>query len=1002
MRASMRSAIGIVGALWAMAQTTAQTPFPDHVIENVTWNNGTHHTAIMQPIFSPGSPGAPITITGTADAEFVSGTQVRLADGFHAGDLSGAGQFHAYIDDALGPTADLVVIAPDPSTYISGHVLHIPKWEKLELGLQLPQDYQDAISSFFANYYSNGTDVPATPGALDRDHDLNPYADDSLLLILTLTSPSNVPRIKWGFYMNEATWANTTPPEEALLAANPSSLLHPYNIRFRFAPDEEGTWQFSLAIKAPHTSTPANDPLPDLLYTGYNFQCDAPLADNHGYLQVNQTNKRNLQFQDGTSFLGLGTNMAGLHRVGAFHIQQRDHTVMKETMEQLHSVGGNFVRIFLGRHVFAPEWVNLGVYDHYFAPFVCSGIGGGDETVGNCQHQLWAFDQLLDHARANDIHIQVCVDPYVAVFGSELSTWGNHPYYIHFLEPNPFPPTAFANNRLDIKSLFFEGGDPANTGEGTVFYYWKRKYKYMLARWGYSVNVASIEPFNEMEHLLTYRDNDLIGSNEVCGENQLEWVKDPDLPDVIRDWFTELANYVRGPVDPNDLAHSPLGDERQLFLASYGNSDPHMQGAEEYYLPLTSDGVDLMDAHKYVGGYLGAQNQPDSDMESAFDDVQDFYADFPDPDPNVPRKPFNQGETNYANTVGVPGWTQCEIQKLFHNYDVSFHNEIWAGAFMGKFATGNTWHWERVFWWPNTSWYPPNDPPPFGNQFQIGSFSMVLNDPNPNMLDIGLPFGIPIENKRIHHHFQPLADLLSHPSWTAYDFFSYGYAPNKAISTGGEVESYYLKNADNSAAIGWVHNRNAWEMNNFYLKSAAGLQNFLGCTAPSDQSIALTGFEPNTEYNITWFPTHVNTTVCPDDVTQMSNGAGNLLLDLATEPFGSTIPYYLDTLHSDYAFIITIAPFVKSMQFLPDSTRTNEGWDFALYPNPTQESVFLRFEDDSPKTVTLLDVTGRALIRHHGVTAIVHHLALDYLAKGAYCVHVGVGANSKVKKLIIN
>ncbi|MBP6698317.1 MAG: T9SS type A sorting domain-containing protein [Flavobacteriales bacterium] len=191
-------------------------------------------------------------------------------------------------------------------------------------------------------------------------------------------------------------------------------------------------------------------------------------------------------------------------------------------------------------------------------------------------------------------------------------------------------------------------------------------------------------------------------------------------------------------------------------------------------------------------------------------------------------------------------------------------------------------------------------------------------------------------------------------------------------------------------------------MNNFYLKSAAGLQNFLGCTAPSDQSIALTGFEPNTEYNITWFPTHTNTTVCPDDTAQTTDGAGTLVLVLATEPFGSTIPYYLDTLHSDYAFIITIAPFVKSMAYISDTARTNGEWDFTLYPNPAQGSVFLRFEDDSPKTVTLLDVTGRALIHHYGVTAIVHHLALGYLAKGAYWVRVGFGVNSKVKKLIIN
>ena len=999
----MRFAIGIVGALLAMAQANAQTPFPDHVIGNDTWNSGTHHTALAQPILSPGSAGAPITITGTADAEFVSGSQVRLADGFHAGDFSGAGQFHTYIDDALGPAADLVVIAPDPTNSISGHVLHVPKWEKLELGLQLPLVYQNAINSFFANYYSNGTDVPATPGALDRDHDLNPYADDSLLLIMSLISPSNVQRVKWGFYMTEAGWASSSPT--ALLADDPSDPLLPYKIRFRFAPDEEGTWQFSLSIKAPHTSTPANDPLPDLFYAGYNFQCDAPLADNHGYLQVNQTNKRNLQFQDGTSFLGLGTNM-GIHRTGTQHLQQRDDTLMRWTMEQLHSVGGNFMRMFLMRYAFAPEWVNLGVYDHYFAPMVCSAGGGAPpDTVGNCQYQCWAFDQMLDHARQNDIYIQACIDPYVAVAGAETHTWGNHPYYIHFLEPNPFPPTAFANNRLDIKSLFFEGGDPANTGDGTVFYYWKRKYKYMLARWGYSVNVASIEPLNEMEHILTYRYNKLDSGDvqyEVCLENRRVWEKDPDLPDVIRDWFTELANYVRDPVDPQDPAHSPLGDDRQLFLASFGNSEPHMQGAEDYYLPFTSDGVDLMDAHKYVGGYLGFQNQPDTDMVIAFDDVQDFYADFPDPDINVPRKPFNQGETNYSNTVGIPGWAACEIQKLFHNYDVSFHNEIWAGAFMGKFATGNSWHWERVFWWPGTIWDPPNDS---GNPYPLNPFNQftyALGDDN--LLNIGTPqnpMPFTVSNRRIHHHFQPLTDLLAHPSWTAYDFFNGEYTANKVHSTSDEVECYYLKDPSNTVAIGWVHNLNAWEMNNFYLTSS--IHNFLGCDPPNAQSIVLTGFELTTDYNVSWFPTRMNSSIYPTDGVQTSTSTGTLALDLSTAPLGGTLSNYLDTLHSDYAFIITVDPFVKSMELPPDTPiAAVADWDYTMYPNPARNELFFYFQDDVPKDIAIRDLSGRLILALGNVTEARMRLHLGHLANGSYSVRVSGGSNSKVKKLIIH
>jgi hypothetical protein len=381
-------------------------------------------------------------------------------------------------------------------------------------------------------------------------------------------------------------------------------------------------------------------------------------------------------------------------------------------------------------------------------------------------------------------------------------------------------------------------------------------------------------------------------------------------------------------------------------------------------------------------------------MEGAFDHTAAFRTQYPSLGaPLSERKPFNHGEFTHYSQISFGGENH-EIEKYFHNYDVPFHNEIWASAFSGKFAAGTTWHWERVFWWEDALKPPPPDG---GNDFQT-SFSNVLN--TDNLIDVGLLFGIPIKNKPVNHHFQPLSDLLSHPSWTAYDFFNLNYMANKAISAGGEVESYFLKNDDNTVAIGWVHNRWAWEMNEFYL--ANSVQNFLGCTAPSDQSIMLSGFEPNTEYNVTWFPTHTNTTVCPDDAVATTSGSGGLILDMTSEPFSSTIPYYLDTLHSDYAFIITTAPFVKSLMLVWDSTQAVADWDFTLYPNPAHESVLLRFAKNSPKQVSIVDAYGRILIQQTTVNSLIAHFSIDHLAKGAYWIRVSDGTNSKVKKLIVH
>ncbi len=1000
----------LVPAAIAMASGTTvlgQVPYPPHVVQDVSWSNGAHHTAVTNKILSPGAASQPVSISGTADAEFVSATEVRLTDGFHAGGFTGSGRFRARIDESLGEHADLVVISPKPATHAIDNVLHVEKWEKLEIGLKLPQDYQDAIDRFFDHYFSNGTNQPVTPDSVDTARDLNPYADDSLQLVMTLIDPSGDSLMKWGFFMREARWFPDIPLGK-LAEQDGSHSLYPYHIRFRFAPDEEGPWQFSLSIKAPYTSIPANDPLPDLLHTGYQLICEPPLPDNNGYLQVNENNQRVLQFEgdknitgDETSFFGLGTNMADVRRlvgVGTWYAyHQRDFDVMLETMGQLNAVGGNFLRMYLMRHLFAPEWVNLGVYDAYHAPEPCDD-GSGITYDSNCQWQCWAFDRMLDTARANGIYIQACLDPYPPITNYETYIWGVHPYMTHFLEPERDTLTQL----LDMKRFFYANGDTANTDSG-VFYYWKRKYKYMMARWGYSVNIAALEPFNETDQMLSYQSVDLTDEGGVCPENQLIWPADTALPGIVDSWLTDIIDYVRDPVDLTDPVGSPLGESHRLFLMSYTDAQPAGTTVTDYFLPFENERVDLIDVHKGIWPNITQENTPDGALEGAFDHAADFRNAYPySGAPESERKPFSHGEFNhyFDMAFGPPPNNIHSVVHCFHNYDLAFHNELWSSAFSGTFAAGTSWLWERVFWWPDAMKRPPSDPD--NNIWQVGLFS---NAPGGvNRLDIGLGFAVLDTNKTVHHHFEPLANLLEHPSWMAYDFFNGYYTANKAFSSGGEIESYYLKDSSNTVAIGWVHNRNAWLMNSYYLANTDTTENLLGCTVPGDASITLTGFLDTTQYHITWFPTRMNGSVLPLDTVWLSSSTGTLLLDLSTAPFGDTVAFFADTLRADYAFIITLDPFAKSLMLAQnaESLPGDGGWDFALYPNPTRDAIYLLFTDDRPKDIIVLDVTGRRLLQQSSVTAPMHQLPIDQGARGAYWVRVSDGANWKVKKLIVH
>jgi hypothetical protein len=366
---------------------------------------------------------------------------------------------------------------------------------------------------------------------------------------------------------------------------------------------------------APHTTTLANVSLPQLEYTGFAFMCDPPLPDRHGPLHVNTENRRLLQFEDGTSYIGLGPNIVGQRHgnnptpaLQWWDFYRFDFDLMMRTLEQLHDVGGNFARVILEGQTFGPEWVNLGVYDHYFARYACAP-GWGDDYRGNGQYQCWAFEQLLEHAHSNDIYFQLCMDPKTPNIASEAYGWGNHPYVEHYVEPS----RDTATGMFDVKAFFYAHGDTAVKDQGP-FYYWKRRYKYMMARWGYSVNLAIIEPFNEIDNILTFSSG-ITPDHMMCDENKFTWQADPQLRTTINQWFTDMSSYVRDPANMDDPAGSPLGEERP-FLVSYAASDPWMANADDYYVTFSNPKVDLMDAHMYTWPSLAEQDHPDYRMQA--------------------------------------------------------------------------------------------------------------------------------------------------------------------------------------------------------------------------------------------------------------------------------------------------------------------------------------------------------------------------------------------------
>ena len=255
----------------------------------------------------------------------------------------------------------------------------------------------------------------------------------------------------------------------------------------------------------------------------------------------------------------------------------------------------------------------------------------------------------------------------------------------------------------------------------------------------------------------------------------------------------------------------------------------------------------------------------------------------------------------------------------------------------------------------------------------------------------------------VQHNFKPLAELLNNSRWQAYDLLYTDHNPHKGHDGTNAIACYYLLNADQTMAIGWVHNLNAYWENHYYVTNTDTTQNFFGCTAPDSQQVTLTGLQPGMDYHITWFPTRMNDTIHPADALDTSR-TGTVVLDISSAPLGDTLDHYLDTLRLDYAFIVALQPVHRNMPVAgtTDSVAVSSDWTFNMFPNPAGNAVTLVLPPDGTMhEVSMYDLTGRRVWSRTNVAAPLLEIPTGGLGRRAYSVHVSDGRSRKMKTLIL-
>jgi sporulation protein YlmC with PRC-barrel domain len=414
--------------------------------------------------------------------------------------------------------------------------------------------------------------------AISNTNYTNPYdftvANGGALLRATFTSPSGVVKTIDGFYLQEYAVTNIT---------NGSLQAGATGWKARFTPNEVGNWAYSLTFQdASGVSAASNG----------TFSCVA--STNKGFVR-RQTGKNYFKFDNNTQFIPNGQNVCwyGGNKLGDY----------KNWLDKMSANKSNYFRLWFCYWGIELEWTN------YFGT-----VYGGLKNYK--QDHAFEVDWLVDYAAQNGMYIDLCLQNHGQFdWSGTYSQWGGNPY----------------NNALG--GMCSSPMDYWVNSAAKATY--KNKLRYILARWGYSPNIACWELFNEMNLTQDFS----VLANKTNAAN----------------WAIEMAQYLKDN-DPNI----------HLVSNSYHNT---LEGA----MVWNNANFDWVQTHIY-----NTTANIDDDVTKVAEEMIGNY-----------NKPYQAGE------FGIYVDDPSNITASNDPQAAHFHNTMWATLFSGSAGPGSTWWWDN-------------------------------------------------------------------------------------------------------------------------------------------------------------------------------------------------------------------------------------------------------------------------------------------------------------------
>lgn len=344
----------------------------------------------------------------------------------------------------------------------------------------------------------------------------------------------------------------------------------------RFSPGQEGPWSWRWQVRTPEGTAAS---------AWYGFTATAPAPDRHGTLRVSALDPRYLRFEDGTPYFAVGENLGWYDGRGTF--------AYDDWLAKLAEAGVNYVRLWMPSWAFGIEWERLGDYE-----------GRLDRA--------WQLDRVLEAAEAHGIQVMLCIQNHGPFSLDTNSQWADNPYNAANGGPLADPEAFFTDP--EARELF------------------RRRLRYVVARWGAFRNLLAWELWNE-----------------------IEFVADPNGAEV-QAWHREMGQALRA-LDPYDhLVTSSV---------SLGHEDTTL-----WQLPE----LDFTQNHTYNWPLLLPHANLLHDLNLRA---------------RVPGKPSLIGE------MGADYRGPAETLATDPSH-IAIHDGLWIGVVTGNLGTGMTWWWDNL------------------------------------------------------------------------------------------------------------------------------------------------------------------------------------------------------------------------------------------------------------------------------------------------------------------